>query len=107
MTNPPLTEAVYYILLSLTEPLHGYGIMQKAEQLSSGRVRLAAGTLYGALNTLLEKGWITAGPQEGRQKRYQLTPPGREVLLGELDRLRELVANGETLLGGTNDEDRA
>lgn len=106
MTNPPLTEAVYYILLSLTEPLHGYGIMQKAEQLSSGRVRLAAGTLYGALNTLLEKGWIAAGPQEGRQKRYQLTPQGREALLGELDRLRELVANGETLLGGTNDEDR-
>lgn len=107
MTNPPLTEAVYYILLSLTEPLHGYGIMQKAEQLSSGRVRLAAGTLYGALNTLLEKGWIAAGPQEGRQKRYQLTPQGREVLLGELDRLRELVANGETLLGGKNDENRA
>ena len=107
MTNPPLTEAVYYILLSLTEPLHGYGIMQKAEQLSSGRVRLAAGTLYGALNTLLEKGWIAAGPQEGRQKRYQLTPQGREALLGELDRLRELVANGETLLGGKNDEDRA
>ena len=107
MTNPPLTEAVYYILLSLTEPLHVYGIMQKAEQLSSGRVRLAAGTLYGALNTLLEKGWIAAGPQEGRQKRYQLTPQGREALLGELDRLRELVANGETLLGGKNDENRA
>lgn len=107
MTKPPLTEAVYYILLSLTEPLHGYGIMQKAEQLSSGRVRLAAGTLYGALNTLLEKGWIAAGPQEGRQKRYQLTPQGREALLGELDRLRELVANGETLLGGKNDENRA
>ena len=107
MTNPPLTEAVYYILLSLTEPLHGYGIMQKAEQLSSGRVRLAAGTLYGALNTLLEKGWIAARPQEGRQKRYQLTPQGREALLGELDRLRELVANGETLLGGKNDENRA
>lgn len=107
MTNPPLTEAVYYILLSLTEPLHGYGIMQKAEQLSSGRVRLAAGTLYGALNTLLEKGWIAAGPQEGRQKRYRLTPQGREALLGELDRLRELVANGETLLGGKNDENRA
>ena len=107
MTNPPLTEAVYYILLSLTEPLHGYGIMQKSEQLSSGRVRLAAGTLYGALNTLLEKGWIAAGPQEGRQKRYQLTPQGREALLGELDRLRELVANGETLLGGKTDENRA
>ena len=107
MGTTALTEAVFYILLSLDTPLHGYGIMQKSEQLSSGRVRLAAGTLYGALNTLLEKGWIAAGPQEGRQKRYQLTPLGREALLGELDRLRELVANGETLLGGTNDEDRA
>ncbi len=106
MPNPPLTEAVYYILLSLTEPLHGYGIMQRAEQLSSGRVRLAAGTLYGALNTLLERGWIAAGPQAGRQKRYQLTPQGREALLGELARLRELVANGEKLLGGKTDEDR-
>lgn len=106
MPNPPLTEAVYYILLSLTEPLHGYGIMQRAEQLSSGRVRLAAGTLYGALNTLLERGWIAAGPQAGRQKRYQLTPQGREALLGELARLRELVENGEKLLGGKTDEDR-
>ena len=106
MPNPPLTEAVYYILLSLTEPLHGYGIMQRAEQLSSGRVRLAAGTLYGALNTLLERGWIAAGPQSGRQKRYQLTPQGREALLGELARLRELVENGEKLLGGKTDEDR-
>ena len=106
MPTPPLTEAVYYILLSLTEPLHGYGIMQRAEQLSSGRVRLAAGTLYGALNTLLERGWIAAGPQAGRQKRYQLTPQGREALLGELARLRELVENGEKLLGGKTDEDR-
>jgi len=62
MANPALTEAVYYILLSLMQPLHGYGIMQNVEQLSKGRVRLAAGTLYGAISTLLEKGWITALP---------------------------------------------
>ena len=43
-----LTEAVYYILLSLLSPLHGYGIMQKVESMSGGRLRLAAGTLYGA-----------------------------------------------------------
>ena len=53
MANSALTEAVYYILLSLTEPLHGYGIMQNVAQLSNGRVNLAAGTLYGAINTLL------------------------------------------------------
>ena len=59
-----LTEAVYYILLSLTKPMHGYGIMQNVDQLSNGRVKLAAGTLYGAINTLLEKGWIIAVSEE-------------------------------------------
>ena len=62
--NIVLTEAVYYILLSLYKPLHGYGIMQNVEQLSGGRVKLAAGTLYGAINTLLEKHWIEALPGE-------------------------------------------
>ena len=52
---PALTEATYYILLSLYTPQHGYGIMQQAEALSHGRVHLAAGTLYGALNTLCDK----------------------------------------------------
>ena len=44
MESIALTEAVFYILLSLDEPLHGYGIMQNAERLSNGRVRLAAGS---------------------------------------------------------------
>ena len=44
-TQAALTEAVYYILLSLVTPRHGYGIMQEAERMSSGRVKLAAGTL--------------------------------------------------------------
>ena len=48
-TNNALTEAVYYILLALVEPMHGYGIMQQTAALSKGRVRLSAGTLYGAL----------------------------------------------------------
>ena len=102
MPNPALTEAVFYILLSLTEPLHGYGIMQNVEQLSSGCVRLAAGTLYGAINTLLEKSWIAAlpGEQDSRKKEYRITPAGKEALEAELSRLKELVKNGETVLGG-------
>ena len=71
MGTTALTEAVFYILLSLDAPLHGYGIMQNVENLSGGRVRLAAGTLYGALATLTERGWIVIarrrerGAQEG------------------------------------------
>ena len=100
MENIALTEAVFYILLSLNEPLHGYGIMQNAEKLSNGRVKLAAGTLYGAINTLLEKGWIQSLPGEidTRKKEYQITEQGTQVLRAELLRLRELIENGMHIL---------
>lgn len=102
MENIALTEAVYYILLSLDQPLHGYGIMQNAERLSGGRVRLAAGTLYGALNTLLEKGWIRAmdESENSRKKEYVMTALGREAVRREILRLRELLNNGETVTKG-------
>lgn len=99
---PALTEATYYILLSLHTPQHGYGIMQQAEALSRGRVRLAAGTLYGALNTLCEKGWIIQLPVDNnsRRKEYMLTQKGLEILKNEVRRLRELADNGEAILKG-------
>ena len=96
-----LTEATYYILLSLVSPRHGYGIMQLTEELSGGRVHLAAGTLYGALNALCAKGWIIQLPagDESRRKEYVLTEKGRHVLTNEVARLRELAENGERILG--------
>ena len=96
--NGALTETTYYILLSLARPLHGYGIMQRTAELSGGRVRLAAGTLYGALNAMVDRGWIVLLPGEGRKKEYALTPRGREILKKELERLRELVASGDLVL---------
>lgn len=95
-----LTESTYYILLALYTPQHGYGVMQQTERLSGGRVRLAAGTLYGALTSLCEKEWIVPLPsaEEGRRKEYKLTPQGLTVLRGELNRLRQLVANGESII---------
>ena len=100
MSNTALTEAVYYILLSLMQPMHGYGIMQNVEQLSNGRVKLAAGTLYGAINTLLEKEWITAmpGEKDSRKKEYQITEQGKQTLETELIRLHELIENGNRIL---------
>ena len=99
--NLALTEAVYYILLSLYSPLHGYGIMQKVTELSSGRVNLAAGTLYGAINTMLDRGWIRALPGEknSRKKEYELTNLGKQITIDELTRLRELILNGEQIIG--------
>jgi DNA-binding PadR family transcriptional regulator len=96
-----LTEAVYYILLSLYTAMHGYGIMQNVKELSGGRVELGPGTLYGALNTLLQKGWIEALEEERgtRKKEYQITALGKEMVQTEIERLEELVANGKKIAG--------
>lgn len=97
-----LTEAVFYILISLKQPLHGYGIMQNVEQLSEGRVTLAAGTLYGAINTLLERRWIKASPGDSnaRKKEYEITEQGIKAVQEELLRLKELIQNGNKFFGG-------
>ena len=98
--NTPLTEAVYYILLSVTQPMHGYGIIQNVKEMSRDRLVLAAGTLYGAITHLLKKGLIeTAGEEENsRKKEYISTESGLAVLKNELARLKELVTNGEKIM---------
>ncbi len=95
-----LTEAVFYTLLVLHEPLHGYGIMQETKALTNDRLNLSAGTLYGALSAMLEKGWIKLLPveEESRRKEYIITPKGKQVVETEWKRLQELVANGEKFL---------
>lgn len=97
-----LTEAVYYILLSLYDPMHGYGIMQNIKELSCGRVSLGAGTLYGAINTMLEKGWIMPCGAEfdSRKKEYRITEYGKEIVRSEIARLEELIENGKRIAGG-------
>ncbi len=97
-----LTEAVYYILLSLYTPLHGYGIMQNIMKISDGRVNLAAGTLYGALTTLQEKEWILAleDDENSRKKTYEITDLGKVVVEAEIKRLEELVNNGHEIVRG-------
>lgn len=97
-----LTEGVYYIMLSLYEPMHGYGIMQNVADLSDGRVHLAPGTLYGAISSLMEKGWIEALPGERgtRKKEYVITGTGKQMIEGEIIRLEELLANGKKITGG-------
>ncbi len=94
----PLTEAVYYILLSLYKPLHGYGIMQNIKSLTNGRLNLGAGTLYGAINSLLAKGFIIEYSNDPSKKEYLITDAGKAALKNELARLKELVTNGRAII---------
>ena len=96
----PLTEAIFYILLACRRPVHGYGIIQEAAELTGGRGNLGPGTLYGAINSLLEKGWISLYSAETgsrRKKEYCITPAGRAAFRAELERLKELASNGEKM----------
>lgn len=98
-----LTEVTFFILLSLYTPRHGYGIMQFVEDETDGRLSLGAGTLYGALNTLLDKGWIAPWEQgRGRKKEYVITPEGRAVAEAELRRLSSLLKIAKRIMGNEN-----
>lgn len=97
----PLTEALFYILLSLGEPNHGYGIIQQVEGMTEGRVALGPGTLYGAINALLDKGWIALYREETdarKKKEYLRTRTGTAALAEEVERLKELLKNAQTYM---------
>ena len=94
----PLTEATYYIMLALVEPLHGYGVMQKVTLLSAGMVELGPGTLYGVLTTLEKEKLIVMLREEERRKIYSLTPNGRSVLRTQIGRLEVMTRNGQQIL---------
>jgi DNA-binding PadR family transcriptional regulator len=93
----PMTEAMYYILLSLLQPGYGYGMMQRIRELSGGRVEMGPGTLYGVLTRMKKDGLIVLTSQEERRKNYEITELGREALRQEYDRLKRLVHDGKIL----------
>ena len=94
-----LTEVTFFILLSVYQPKHGYAIMQFIEEKTNGRLVLGAGTLYGALTSLEEKGWIIpCSNTGGRKKEYLITNAGKEICNKEIIRLKELVKIAEDIM---------
>jgi PadR family transcriptional regulator len=89
----PMREPTYFVLAALLDGrLHGYGIIKRAAELSDGRVRITAGTLYGAIDRLIEQGLVAADGEEtvsGRLRRYyRITGEGERVVAEEAARLR-------------------
>jgi DNA-binding PadR family transcriptional regulator len=89
----PLTEATFYILLALVTPKHGYAVMQEAEEVSQGTIRLAPGTLYGAFSALEKGNLITMVGMEGRRKIYHVTELGKQVLRDQIHRYQIMLEN--------------
>lgn len=89
----PMTETAYYILLSLTEPRHGYGIVKHVESITEGRIRLGSGTVYGTLSKMQKQGIITVYSDEKRKTIYEITDTGNKLMVVEISRLKELHKN--------------
>ena len=96
----PMTETIFYTLLALLKPNHGYGIMQFVKELTNERVRLGTGTLYTMLGRLVDDQMISVISEENGKKTYQITDDGFTLLMAELKRLKEQCNNGEQILGG-------
>lgn len=90
-----LTEPMYYILLSLLQDNHGYGIMQMVDELTEGRVVIGAGTLYSLLGRFEKEKIICQVAEENRRKIYHITEKGEALLQEEYERLNHLVEDGK------------
>jgi len=94
----PLSETTFYAMLSLTQPMHGYAIMQNVDQVSQGFVHIGPGTIYGILSTLETQGLIRVDGEEERRKYYRLTEKGRQVLREQIRRLEVMAENGRQMI---------
>ncbi|MFJ9950693.1 PadR family transcriptional regulator [Kitasatospora sp. NPDC091207] len=103
MANRQLQEPSRLVLTALADaPRHGYAIVQEVLAISGGRTKLLTGTLYTALDRLLQQGLIRIDHEEtvaGRMRRtFALTEDGRQVLGEETERLRAGVAEADRRL---------
>jgi len=91
----PMTETAFYILLSLTIPRHGYGIIKHVEEISGSRIRLGSGTVYGTLTKMQKHGLITVFADEERKTVYEVTEIGKKIMIAEISRIKELYQNAK------------
>lgn len=94
----PMSETMLYILLSLKEEKHGYGVMLHVKELTGGRIVLGAGTIYQSLGKLEADGLIYPTREIERKKNYLITKIGEQILIEEAKRIKEICLNLEAVL---------
>ena len=100
----PMSETAFYILLCLQSENHGYGIVQKVENITDGEIRLSPGTMYGSLSKMEKDGLIEFVEEVDKRKIYIITNLGKEVLNIELKRIKRLYKNAMEGMSNENKE---
>ncbi|MRH41349.1 PadR family transcriptional regulator [Aquibacillus halophilus] len=98
-----MTETAFYILLSLTEPRHGYGIIKHVQDITDNRINLGSVTVYGTLTKMQRNSIIVVFANEKRKKTYKITEIGKQLIKQEIERLKELHSNALRYEGDFND----
>jgi len=98
--NEQLTDAAYYILLSLLVPRHGYGIMGYIERLTDGTLEIGPGTVYTLIKKLQDNACIVSMGEDDkdRRKTYVITEKGRTLVTSEIERRRRMAEHGQVAL---------
>ncbi|NMM65976.1 PadR family transcriptional regulator [Clostridium sp. P21] len=90
-----LTDAYYYILLSLINPKHGYLIMKSVEKMSEGKFSIGPASLYTSIKKLLDAELIKLTEESDQKKIYIATDKGIEFLKNEIERKRKMIEIAE------------
>lgn len=96
-----LTDSMFYIMAALSEPRHGYAIMNLIEETSEGEITIGPASMYTIIKKLLKNEWIYLyDGSDSRRKTYLLTEKGREVLEGDLKVRKRMIELAERGLKG-------
>jgi len=98
-----VSPSLFYLLLVLSKPIHGYQIMQEVKTVSKGSVSMGAGTCYGLIARCLKEHLIRLVNEEDRRKVYEITNLGKQVLQEEIDRLQAQLRDVQEFNGGKHD----
>lgn len=99
-----LTDSIFFTLLVLTEPIHGYLIMQKVAEITDNKIIIGPATMYTTLGKMVSVGWIEDKEIDNSKKEYHITPKGMEVLEENLKLRQFLLYVAKKFIGGGSDE---
>ena len=99
-----LTDSIFFTLLVLTEPIHGYLIMQKVAEITDNKIIIGPATMYTTLGKMVSVGWIEDKEIDNSKKEYRITPKGMEVLEKNLKLRQFLLDVAKKFIGGGSDE---
>ena len=99
-----LTDSIFFTLLVLTEPIHGYLIMQKVAEITDNKIIIGPATMYTTLGKMVSVGWIEDKEIDNSKKEYHITPKGMEVLEENLKLRQFLLDVAKKFVGGGSDE---